>query len=171
MLALNSRHTVSDVATPDLVGPLYCKLTIQVVRDIRPFNGGLLVSVRTWLLTDQPQLAHKASNLEATDDSAFLAEQAFDCPAAGGTAALGKQAVYLSPQGHTLHINVVPPMAVLIIAGAADIKRIADHFNRHSLTQLVYQRVRFMSSDIKRAVVFFSMSFSCSRRLQRASSS
>ncbi|MDP2507301.1 hypothetical protein Q8W32_16455, partial [Oceanobacter sp. 3_MG-2023] len=64
----------------------------------------------------------KSSNLEATDGSAFLAEQAFDCPAAGGS----EQAVYLSPQGHVLHINVVPPMAVLVIAGTADIKRIAD---------------------------------------------
>ncbi len=142
-----------------------------MVRDIWPFNGGLLVSVRAWLLTGQPQLAHQSSNLEATDDSAFFAEQAFDCPATGRTAAFGEQAAYLSPQGHTLHINVVPPMAVLVIAGTADIERIADHFNRHSLTQLVYQRVRFMSSDIKRAVAFFSMSFSCSRRLQRASSS
>ena len=96
MLALNSGHTVGDITTPDLVRPFYCKLPVQMVRDIRSFNGGLFVGMRAWLLTDQSQLAHQSSNLEATDDNAFLAEQAFDCSAAGRTATLGKQAVYLS---------------------------------------------------------------------------
>jgi hypothetical protein len=50
MLALNSGHTVGDVTTPDLVWQLYCKLTIQMVRDIWPFNGGLLVSVRCGII-------------------------------------------------------------------------------------------------------------------------
>ena len=116
MLALNSGHTVSNVTTPDLVGLLYRKLTIQVIRDIRSLNGGLFVGMRAWLLTDQSQLAHQSSNLEATDDNTFLAEQAFDCSAAGRAAALGKQAVYLSLQGQTLYIHMVPPLAVLVIA-------------------------------------------------------
>lgn len=43
---------------------------------------------------------------------------------------------------------------LLVIAGAANIKPVIDHFNKYLLTQQVYQRVRFMLSDIKRAVVF-----------------
>ncbi|AMQ90060.1 hypothetical protein ASQ50_15935 [Marinobacter sp. LQ44] len=129
MLALNSGHTVGDVATPDLVGLLYRKLTIQMIRDIRSLNGGLFVGMRAWLFTDQPQLAHQSSNFEATDDNAFLAEQAFDCAAAGRTAALGKQAVHLSLQGQALHIHTVPPLTVLVIARTADFKRFTDQFN------------------------------------------
>ena len=129
MLALNSGHTVGDVATPDLVGLLYRKLTIQMIRDIRSLNGGLFVGMRAWLLTDQPQLAHQSSYLEATDDNAFLAEQAFDCPAASRATALGKQAVYLSLQGQAFYIHTVPPLAVLVIAGTADFKRFTDQFN------------------------------------------
>ena len=75
------------------------------------------------------------------------------------------------PSGQMLNVYRVPAVTVFAIAETADIKRIADHFNRHLLTQLVYQRVRFRSSDIKRVVAFFSMVFSISRRLQRASSS
>jgi len=63
---------VCDITTPDLIGLLYRKPMIQVVRNIWPFNGGLFVSVRARLLTDQPQLTHKSSNLKATDDNAFL---------------------------------------------------------------------------------------------------
>ena len=74
MLALDSGHTVGDVTTPSLIGPVYRELAGQVVRDIRSFDRGLLVSVRAWLLTDQPQLAHQTSNLEAPDDNAFFAE-------------------------------------------------------------------------------------------------
>jgi len=129
MLALDSGHTVGDVTTPDLVRPFYCKLPVQVVRDIWSFNGSLLVGMRAWLLTDQPQLAHQSSNFKATNDNAFLAEQAFDCTTAGRAAALGKQAVYLSPQGQALHIYTVPPLAVLVIAGTTDIRRFTDQFN------------------------------------------
>jgi hypothetical protein len=127
--------------------------------------------VRAWLLTDQSQLTHQSSNLKAPDDNAVVIEHALDCSAAGRASALSEQAVYLSLQSQTLNVYMVPPLAVFVIAGAADIERIADHFNRHLLTQLVYQRVRFRSSDIKRAVAFLNMVFSISRRLQRASSS
>ena len=129
MLALDSGHTVGDITTPDLVRPFYCKLPVQMVRDIRSFNGGLFVGMRGWLLTDQPQLAHQSSYFEATDDNAFLAEQAFDCSAAGRTAAFGKQAVYLSLQGQAFYIHTVPPLAVLVIAGTTDFKRFTDQFN------------------------------------------
>jgi|SRR5690554_6095747 len=128
MLALNSGHTVGNVAAPDLVGLRYCKLTVQMIRDIRSFNGSLFVSMRAWLLTDQCQLTYQSSNFEATNDNSFLAEQAFNCPAAGKAAALGEQTVYPSPQGQVFHIHTVPPLAVLVIAGTADFKRFTDQF-------------------------------------------
>ena len=38
MLALDSGHTVGDVTTPSLIGPVYRELAGQVVRDIRSFD-------------------------------------------------------------------------------------------------------------------------------------
>jgi len=105
-----------------------------MVRNIRSLNGRLFVGVRTRLLTDQPQLTHQSSNLEAPDDSAVVIEHALDCSATSRAATFGKETVYLSLQGQTLNIHELPPLAVLVIAGTADIKRIADHFNGHLLT-------------------------------------
>jgi len=44
-------------------------------------------------------------------------------------------------------------MAVFVVARTVDIKGCAHHLDRGLLSQLVNQRVRFQSSDIKRAVV------------------
>ncbi len=128
-----------------------------MVWDIRPFNSGLFVGVRAWLFADQPQFVHKAPNLEAANSDAFVAEHVLNRPAASRAAALGEQAVYLSLQGQTLNVNVAPPVAVLVIVGTTDIKRFTDQFRRLLLPQSVYQRVRFISSDIKRVV---NMSYS-----------
>jgi len=103
---------IGNVTTPDLVGPVHCKFTSQMVWDIRPFDSGPLEGVRAWLFADQPQFAHLASNLEAANGYAFVAEHVLNRPATSRAEALGKQAVYPSLQGQTLNVNVTPPLAV-----------------------------------------------------------
>src|SRR5690606_11002135 len=57
------------------------------------------------------------------------------------------------------------------LAGSRYIEHAADQIDGLLFTQLIDQRVRSRSSDIKSAVAFFKMAFSRSRRLILASSS
>ena len=102
---------------------------------------------------------------------AILSHQRGESATTGRAAALCKQLVDLGPLPQSLSIDTRFRHAVLVITGTGNIKGATDHFGRLVLTQLIYQRVRSSSSDIKRAVAFFSIAFSRSRRLMRASSS
>ncbi|WP_158269322.1 hypothetical protein [Saccharospirillum sp. MSK14-1] len=127
-MRLSTLISGSETAFPDLIRPFNCKRPIQVIGDIRSFNRGLFVGVRSGLLTDQPQLTNQPYNLETTDDNDSITEQAFDGPVARRAATLGEQAIDQSLQGQALDIHMVSPVAILAIAGTIDTKRFTDHF-------------------------------------------
>ncbi len=101
----------------------------------------------------------------------MIVQHTLDGAATCRAAAFIEQLVNLGPQGYTLSIHTLDLLAVFVITGTIDIKGCAHHVNRGLLSQLVNQRVRFQSSDIKRAVAFFNMDFSISSRRHRSSSS
>ncbi|MOA47997.1 hypothetical protein D3C78_1706800 [compost metagenome] len=79
--------------------------------------------MRARLLADEPQLAHQATNLEAPDRHAILAQHAQNTATARSATALVEQLVDPAAQGHTARIDVMPPGTVGVVAGACDIKR------------------------------------------------
>src|SRR5690554_8032883 len=124
----------------------------------------------TRLLTDQAKLPHQTTYLETANVDALVVQHTHEGAATRRTAAFVEQLVNLGSQSHSLSVHAPHPLAVFVVTGTVDIKGCAYHVNRGLLSQLVDQRVRFQSSDIKRAVAFFSMDFSISSRLHRSSS-
>lgn len=59
----------------------------------------------------------------------------------------------------SLNIYQTVSLAVFIIAASSYIKYVTNLLYRLMLSQLVYQRGRLRSSDIKRAVAFFKQIF------------
>ncbi len=55
MLALNSGHTVGDIATPDLIRLANGKLPIKMISDINAFLVCFSISMNRLLTTDQLQ--------------------------------------------------------------------------------------------------------------------
>jgi len=72
---------VSDDAAPDLIGRIDHELPVEPIRDVDPFDRGLLVGMTTGLLADQSLLLHQASDLEAANHRALLAHHAHDAAA------------------------------------------------------------------------------------------
>lgn len=62
-------------------------------------------------------------------------------------------------------------MTMCVVTRASDFKHFAQTINGLMVAELADQRVRSRSSDIKSAVAFFSIDFSRSRRVIRASNS
>jgi len=92
--------------------------------------------------------SHQLAHLEASDEHAVLPKHTGDSAASRRTTAFGKQLIDLGSQGQPISVDSVAPLAILVVTGATDIKRFTDHLNRLLLTQIAYQRVRFISSDI-----------------------
>jgi hypothetical protein len=112
------RPQIGDVATPDLVLRRHIELPIKVIRDINSFDRCSLICMTAWLLTDQPELFHQATDFEATNRSTLLAQHPHNAAAACRTAALHKQLVHTTTQGHAL-----APLAVGVIARSRYVKQ------------------------------------------------
>ncbi len=72
MPALNSGHTIRDVATPDLVWRSHGELAIKHIGNIGALDRGLLVRMRTGLFADQSLFLHQSSDSETPDVNAFI---------------------------------------------------------------------------------------------------
>lgn len=55
-----------NITAPNLIWLFHIKLLIQPVWDIQSLHGGMFISMRPRLLTDQPQLGHQSADFEAT---------------------------------------------------------------------------------------------------------
>ena len=84
---------------------------------------------------------------------------------------MGEQLVHPTAQSKPLNVRSSAPETLGVITRACDFKHLAQPINRLVDAQLVNQRERSRSSDIKSAVAFFSIDFSRSRRAIRASNS
>ena len=93
MLTLNSGHTVSDVAAPDLIGRRNIELSIQNIRNIWSLHRRFFISMRARLLTDQSQLPHQATYLEPANLLAIFLHHRHDAAAAGSASTLREQFV------------------------------------------------------------------------------
>ena len=76
-----------------------------------------------------------------------------------------------SPKPLPARVSPLTSLKDGIVATAIDTQYVTDHIDGVTLFQVVYLRDGGIESDIKRAVAFFSISFSISRRLMRSSRS
>lgn len=72
---------VGDVAAPDSVWRCHGELPFQNIGNVRAFDRGLLVRMRTRLFADQSLFLHQASDFEASDMDAFIPEHGNDTAA------------------------------------------------------------------------------------------
>src|SRR5690606_3598913 len=110
------RPDIGDVAAPDLVGTLDSELAIEPIRDVGTFHRRGLVRMRARLLADEPKLAHQTPNLETPDRHAILTQHAQNAAAARSATALAEQLVDPATQGHTAHIDAMPPGTMCVVA-------------------------------------------------------
>jgi hypothetical protein len=110
-------------------------------------------------------------SLLVSDLLAIVLHHGHDATATGSTAVLGEQLVHPTAQSKAFYIRCAAPETPSVVARAGHFKHLAQPLNRLVDAQLVNQRERSRSSDIKSAVAFFKIDFSRSRRAIRASSS
>lgn len=144
---------------------------IQDVRDVGPFDRRFFVGMRAGLLADQLQLQHQAAHLEPSDLFAVFPHHRHDATTARSTSSLDEKFIHSAAQPKSLNVRGSASETMGVVAGTGDFKDGAKPINRLLSAQLINQRVRSCSSDIKSAVAFFKMDFSRSRRATRASSS
>lgn len=162
---------VGDVATPDLIRCRHIKLSIQDIRNVRLLNRRSFVGMSSRLFADQLQFPHQASHLEPPDLLAVFLHHRHDAAATGSASTLRKQFVNPAAQPKPLNVWSSAPETVGVVTRTSDIKDSANPINRLVRAQLINQRLRSCSSDIKSAVAFFKMDFSRSSRAIRASNS
>jgi len=104
------------------------------------------------LFADQLQLPHQASHLEPPNLLAVCLHHRHDAAATGGASTLRKQFVNPAAQPKPLNVWSSAPETVGVVTRTSDIKDCAKPINRLLGAQLINQRVRSCSSDIKSAV-------------------
>src|SRR5690554_6786161 len=123
------------------------------------------------LLANQFHFFHQTTYHKAPHHHAFIIKFCLKRSAASRVSTTSEQLTQSDFQRHTLRINFWFTATIFVVARAADPKHTTKHIDWLLLSQLINYRVRFHSSDIKRAEAFFNMSFSISSLRQRASSS
>lgn len=113
---------VGDVAAQGPVRRCHGELPFEEFGNVRTFNRGFLVSVRTGLLADQSLFLHQASELEASHLDALVAKHGNDTAAAGRTTALAEQFVDAAAQAHPANIDTTPPGQMGVITGSGQLE-------------------------------------------------
>src|SRR3569623_973606 len=165
------RPNVSDVTEPHLIRRTHSKAAGELVGNIRLLHLRLFIGRRARLFADQPQLSHQMTHLEPAYLNAAFLQHVPDRAAASRLTTLFKDLVHTAAQAHAIDIDVITSSSMSVVTGSRHIKHGTDQIHRLMRAELVNQRIRSISSDIKSAVAFFKMAFSRSRRLIFASSS
>src|SRR3569832_301928 len=165
------RPDVSDLTAPHLIRRTHSKAAVELVGNIRLLHLRLFIGRRARLFADQPQLSHQMTHLEPAYLNAAFLQHVPDRAAASRLTTMFKDLEHTAALAHAIDIDVITSSSMSEVAGSRHIKHGTDQTHRLMRAELVNQRRRTISSDIKSAVAFFKKAFSRSRRLIFASSS
>src|SRR3569832_2079363 len=147
------RPDVSDVTAPHLIRRTHSKAAVELVGNIRLLHLRLFIGRRARLFADQPQLSHQMTHLEPAYLNAAFLFLVPDRAAASRLTTLFKDLVHTAAQAHAIDIDVITSSSMSVVTGSRHIKHGTDQIHRRMRAELVNQRIRSISSDIKSVVV------------------